>query len=70
MHSFPFTAKLGFMAHVGVFSRCFFGPFFVLFFCSFLFALGCFLGAFLERFWNQNRVKMRLCDFLIFIDFH
>ena len=51
----------------------FFGVFLVLFSCCFfvvfLVGLGCFLGAFLEHFWKQNRVKMRLCDFMIFIDF-
>ena len=58
-----------FFSHVGVFFRVFLFLFSCCFFVRFLFVVGCFLGAFWEHFWKQNRVKMRLCDFMIFIDF-
>ena len=41
----------------------------LLFRVDFLFVLGSFWGAILGRFWSPNRINMRLCDFLIFIDF-
>ena len=43
--------------------------FWLLFRVDFLFVLGSFWGAILGRFWSPNRINMRLCDFLIFIDF-
>ena len=41
----------------------------LLFRVDFLFVLGSFWGAILGRFWSQNRIKMRICDFVFFIDF-
>ena len=41
----------------------------MLFFVCFLVVLGCHFGAILGPFWDQNRVKIRIFDFLIFIDF-
>ena len=41
----------------------------VVFSCCFLFVFWSFWGVILEPFWEQNRVKIRICDFLIFIDF-
>ena len=59
--------------HVGViFGACWplFSFFFLLFFSDvFWFVFGSFWGAILARFGSPNRIKIRICDFLIFIDF-
>ena len=36
---------------------------------DFLFVFGSFWNAILGRFWSPNRIKMRICDYLIFIGF-
>ena len=48
----------------------FFSVLFLLFFrVAFLIVFGSFWGAFWGCFWKQKSIKMRTCDFLIFIDF-
>ena len=41
----------------------------LLFRVDFLFVFGSFWSAILGGFWSPNRIKMRICDYLIFIDF-
>ena len=56
----------------GILEPCWplFSMFFSLLFrVDFWFVLGSFWGAILGRFWSQKRTKMRICGFLIFIDF-
>ena len=36
---------------------------------DFLFVFGSFWSAILRRFWSPNRIKMRICDYLVFIGF-
>ena len=58
-----------FWSHFGAMLASFFVLVLVLFSCCFLFVFGSFWGAIWGRFWSPNWVKIRTCDFLIFIDF-
>ena len=66
-----FRSQLGqvFFRMLGSFFALFSCLFLCCFFVRFLVVLGCHFGAILGPFWDQNRVKIRICDFLIFIDF-
>ena len=56
----------------GILEPCW--PLFSMFFSllfrdDFLFVFGSFWDAILGGFWSPNRIKMRICDYLIFIGF-
>ena len=56
----------------GILEPCWplFSMFFSLLFrIDFLFVFGSLWSAILGHFWSPNRINMRICDFLIFIDF-
>ena len=63
------SSNAAFRSQLGRFFVLFFVLFLFFFSVEFLFVLESFLGGSWGGFWSSKSIKMRTCDFLIFIDF-